>query len=133
MVYDFDVFPYEKEEDAGSIAAWLRDKCSDFPKPVEVEVTIRTKKKKGRDTKETAERLLKSLLEWGPSVWEDGPYRFDFSASVFKWGKDELYFTAGETLFLYRALVQQKVCTQEDYNIRHLRHRIDKDFLRGLV
>jgi hypothetical protein len=132
VTFDFEVFPYA---DGGvkQIAAWLEDRCAKYDTPLEIEVVIRTKKAAGKTPVRLIEKALRECCAWGPAVWNEQDYRFDFVAMSFRRGERVLHVTPGEALFLYRALVQQKIDRSEVFCLKHLRRRFGNDFLRGYL
>jgi hypothetical protein len=132
MTYDFEVFPYRGDQDAGKIAAWVADRCGKSGVSLDVEVHLRTRGEK-RSPGGLAAAVLRDCLKWGPALWREGDYRFDFACPSFSWQNGNLDLTPGEALFLYRALVQQKVDRSELFYLKHLRRRFGKSFLEGYL
>jgi hypothetical protein len=83
-----------------------------------------------RQQKLAAVRLLKKLVEdGGVKGWRRGGYEFFFDDHAYFWKGRELYFTAGEELFLYRWLVFGKYVERQRYFLVNLRQKFGKDFL----
>jgi hypothetical protein len=133
MILDFDVFPYRGKEDLEKIAAWLEERCRKSGVSEGVEVGVRIMIPAEKSANGAAAAMLRELLKWGPAAWAEEGYDFDFSAGSFRRNGADLHITAGEALFLYRALVQQKVDRRELYYTRNLRKRFGNDFLRGRI
>jgi len=64
----------------------------------------------------------------------DGIYFFDFGKRKYRWGDDEIHFTTGEQLFLYRWLIlNDEIHTQQWFYLRNIRKRLGKTFLAGIA
>jgi hypothetical protein len=83
-----------------------------------------------RQQKLAAVRLFEKLVkDNGVKGWRYSGYEFFFDDRVYFWKGREIYFTAGEELFLYRWLVLRKYAEQQNYYLKNLRRKFGKDFL----
>lgn len=100
---------------------------------VEVRLLSATAKRSSKQAEKAA--LLMLMAEHGKLVWggADGQYLFDFGSGRFMRGNSELYFTAGEQLYLYRALVTKEDASKQRAALRSLRKRFGPGFLKGYV
>jgi hypothetical protein len=129
MTYDFETFRYTRRSDAAAIMDWIKDRCPRIKQPVEVEVRIVVGGSAAKASAETVELVMGKLLSWGPTVWTEDEYNFDFRKRLFLWRGEPIHITAGEAAFLYRLLIQQKRDGAEVFYVRHLTRRFGKDFL----
>jgi hypothetical protein len=83
-----------------------------------------------RQKKQTARSALQELIkERGTAVWKEGAYVFDFGKNKYYRRSRELYFTAGEALFLYHWLVAGVYPREQRYHFSRLRQKFGKAFL----
>jgi hypothetical protein len=82
-----------------------------------------------RQKKQSAAQILESIAAGGASVWTSGDYKFLFTAKKYFWKGEEIHITAGEELFLYRALVLKERYPQQSSYLYNMRKRLGKEFL----
>jgi hypothetical protein len=65
------------------------------------------------------QQITNNVSSVAGAVWKDAGYQFDFNNRKYFWGKDELFFTVGQELYLCRWLILKQTDTR-DAEIHHL-------------
>jgi hypothetical protein len=111
------------------IAKWIARRMDQGYDIVQVGIGVGER----RMTNKTARRILREIILGRDALWEAFGYSFDFNIGSYQWNGEYVYVTPCEALFLYRWLMRNDIAGSPAFQLRHLRERHGKDFLREVT